>query len=742
MKSEINFPVVLRRVAFSLMGAVVLLLVVAGFVEKLCGTEVAVRYVYAAPWTIVLWALAALSALLCLCFCGMHRTQVVTFLLHVSFVVVLAGALLTHLTGRNGTLHLRVGESADMCMASDGTGFPMPFALCLDTFFVEWYPGTHAPMDYVSRVSVQGTDVGGVISMNRIFSYRWYRFYQMRYDADVQGAAYRVVFDPWGISVTYAGYVMLLLSLLCFFGQRRTHFRFLLSELRGKSCCCLLCCLLCCGGALCAEQNVRPKTLQRGLAEAFGNLYIAYGERVCSVHTLAVDFCTELCGRSSWQGFTAEQVLTGWLFYYDDWKKVPLVKIKGTAVRRALGVEQGYAALDDFYDVGGYRLQALLEEGDSNARMAGRKVQLLTMVATGAVFKIFPHTDAVSGKMSWYAWTDILPASLSYEEWRFERGVMDYVAMKVGEGRNAEAEEVLLKLRKYQVKQAAGNLPAYRRIGAERFYLRLQEVVRPLAMACMILGAFFFLLACLYLAKERAFPLAYRYISGLWLCVLFCWLTFLLGLRWYVAGHVPLSNGFETMQFLAWVTLMLSLVLSRWFVVLLPFGSLVCGMSLLVSSMGFSNPRITLLAPVLQSPLLGGHVMLVMLAYALLAFLMLNGVVALVLAAAKRSCTVPVKRLQTISGLLLYPAVFCLIGGIFIGAVWANVSWGRYWGWDPKETWALVTMIVYGRALHTAASPWLQKPVVFHLYMVLAFFCVLFTYFGVNFLLGGMHGYA
>ncbi|MCM1107623.1 MAG: cytochrome c biogenesis protein CcsA [Clostridium sp.] len=186
----------------------------------------------------------------------------------------------------------------------------------------------------------------------------------------------------------------------------------------------------------------------------------------------------------------------------------------------------------------------------------------------------------------------------------------------------------------------------------------------------------------------------------------------------------------------------LSLIFARRFAAALPFGFLVCGLTLMVAMLGEANPQITLLMPVLQSPLLSIHVAVIMVAYSLLSFTLFNGLTALLLhALSKRDSTEKLEHLQTVSHLLLYPAVFLLATGIFIGAVWANVSWGRYWGWDPKEVWALITLLVYASALHTSSLPLLRRPVVFHTFCVAAFLTVLVTYFGVNFLLGGMHSY-
>jgi ABC-type transport system involved in cytochrome c biogenesis permease subunit len=216
----------------------------------------------------------------------------------------------------------------------------------------------------------------------------------------------------------------------------------------------------------------------------------------------------------------------------------------------------------------------------------------------------------------------------------------------------------------------------------------------------------------------------------------------MIGLRWYIGNHVPLSNGFETMQFMAWCTALFSFSWQWKLRMSLPFGFLLCGLTLLVAMLSESNPRITQLMPVLSSPLLSLHVAVIMISYSLFAFMMLNGLTAMILSLTKKDHAVAVERLYIISRIILYPAVFLLAIGIFIGAVWANISWGRYWGWDPKEVWALITMLIYSLALHPALLPRFGRPLFFHVYAVLAFLSVLITYFGVNFILGGMHSYA
>lgn len=246
------------------------------------------------------------------------------------------------------------------------------------------------------------------------------------------------------------------------------------------------------------------------------------------------------------------------------------------------------------------------------------------------------------------------------------------------------------------------------------------------------------------LATSLYFPQAHRRISvhakaAIYVSTIFTAIIYII--RWYIGGRIPLANGHETMLFMALVTLVTSSILCRRTPSIIPFGLIISGLTLLVSHLAQMSTSIDNLMPVLQSPLLSIHVSVIMIAYTLFAFMALNGVSALILSR-KSSGQEQAHRLTTISRTMLYPATFLLAIGIFIGAIWANISWGNYWSWDPKEAWALITMIVYGIAFHNTSIPWLRSDRIFNIYIALAFLTVLMTYFGVNYLLGGMHSYA
>lgn len=745
---------IFKIISFALAGLLVLLMMAATVIEKLYGSEFVAQYIYGSSYFAVCWGLLALSSVIYLWQRKVQK-QILTFLLHASFVVILAGALITHLFGLQGSVHLRQDstEPVQTFTTTDGTEEAFPFQLYLSSFHLEYYPGTVAPMDFVSNLLVKDGDeeLEGEVAMNHIYSYRNYRFYQSRYDSDGKGTTLSVSYDPYGIAVTYIGYGMLLASICLFFFGKQSQFRHLLRHplLKTATVCLILC------GVFATEAQAKkddaPRTLPKKAAQAFGNLYVYYNDRICPVQTLAKDFTVKLYGKASYKGLTPEQVLTGWFFYYDYWKEEPCIKIGSKEVQQLLGIEGKYARLTDFGDINGYKLDKGMQEGSNvqdkrGLEEANEKFSLISMVATGAIWKLYPYvsvSDSTQEKsIVWYSLIDRPSYDMPVEQSIFIRSSMNYVAEQVARNDYQKVDTLLSKIRKYQIKEAGDYMPSELRFKAEKWYNSLNNS-RPLAMVCLTIGILSFLIYCRSMISKKQVN---RYLTMTLLslmALLFVYLTLVLTLRGFASGHAPMSNGHETMQVMAACTALLTLFFHRKISISLSFGFLLCGLALLVSMMGEANPKITQLMPVLSSPLLSFHVMVIMIAYSLLAFIMLNGITAVILYySRKEHASEELERLQLISRILLYPAVFCLAIGIFIGAVWANISWGRYWGWDPKEVWALITMLVYALALHPASLPWFRRPMFFHVFSIVAFLTVLITYFGVNFLLGGMHSYA
>ena len=745
----------LKRTAFSLLGILLLILTIATILEKIYGTDFVNEYIYSSVPFVILWGVTAITSLLYIIKSKLHR-QPVIFLLHLSLLFILAGAFTTWIYGEQGTMRVRQGEQQTSFTDSKGISHQLPFSITLNQFEIIYHKGTLAPMDFISHISVADKDchrqIQGKVSMNHIFSYQHYRFYQSGYSEDNEGSVFSVSHDPYGIGITYAGYTLLLLSTVFFFFSPQSRFRQLLKSplLHRSLTVILLLFAFSLNSNFLKANSTSPKVLPREVAEHFGDLYILYNNRICPLQTFARDFTIKLYGSSSYKGLTPEEVLTGWLFYYDSWKNEPIIRIKSNEARKLLEIEGNYARLKDYIStINEYKLEKMMNHIRSGEQVtdkrgieeADEKFNIINLVCTGAMMKIFPCRNIAGKTLEWYSQSDQLPQDMDNDKWVFIRKSMSYVNEMIVMKKYNDACLLLEKIKKYQQKECDGLLPADNKFKAEKIYNQF-DYSKSVAMACICIGLICFIYYCHCMASQKRTSRKAIIILNILLWIVFTYLSAAICLRGYVSNHLPLSNGFETMQFMAWCTLLLTFLLQRKFAMLLPFGFLLCGLTLMVSMLGESNPQITQLMPVLQSPLLSIHVVVIMIAYSLLAFIMLNGVTAVILHQSQKECKEQIERLQIISQIILYPAIFLLAIGIFIGAVWANVSWGRYWGWDPKEVWALITMLVYALALHPRSLPWFHRTMFFHVFCITAFITVLITYFGVNFLLGGMHSYA
>ena len=661
--------------------------------------------------------------------------------LHFSLLLILAGALVTSFSARKGTLHLREGESANAFESGDGSVSDLPFSVELEDFEVLFHSGTNSPADFRSRLRFvkDGTVVReGEIRMNRILSCKGYRFYQTDYDSDEAGVTFTVSHDPVGIAVIYTGYALLLLGLLCFFLTDRRFKRFFGGALRYSL---VIVTLLSVGTVASAAA---PKTLPKESAEEFGRLYVLYHGRICPLQTLAKDFTVKLYGSSGVKGLTDEQVLTGWMFHGTSWKDVPMHNR-----RKAVDAVDKDATLKALY--------------------------------SGDLLKIYPLRDS-TGRLGWYSQSDRLPSGIPDEEWLFVRKSMDYIFELVVNRDYARLSESLEKLRRFQESSMGESAPPTYRVRAERLYNALPPLF-PIAGSFLLIGLVMLAFAMKNICRSSSQEAGagsrigvpsdnfrgrgngiFRGIAIVAALVFFAALTALLALLWAASGHIPFSNGAETMLAIAWTAMLAALLSFRRFPIMLPFGIIVASLASLVSAMGNANPAVTQLMPVLSSPLLSVHVSLMMLSYTILAVIMVNGTCGLAMSFRTRSVPEPVEgtanapaeetadklaegptvsaRMAKMSEALMYPALFFLGSGIITGSIWANVSWGCYWNWDPKETWALITFLIASLGVHRARLAFLRSPRAYHIYTLILSASVLFTYFGVNYLLGGMHSYA
>lgn len=675
-------------------------LAMATFLEHAYGTTFARTHIYHACWFYGLWGMLAFGLVrACGKFWLCKRLPVLWW--HSSLLTILGGAMLTCLTGEKGYVHLIHGQEVKAFIQTSGQEVRvLPFSLSLDSFRVVYYPGTEAPSDYKSYVSyrVDKKSKKGVISMNHILSVKGYRFYQSSYDPDLSGSWLSVNYDPWGIAVTYTGYLCLAFSSLwLLLSRRETFFRLLHHPLWRKTGLVWL--------GICAFQlaaQARPvSVLSRQDAEKLKIRQVIYHDRVVPFNTLARDFVIKLNGKPSYHGLTPEQVVASWLLYPEEWQYEPMFQIKSKWLRRELGLKSEYVALIDLFDGKTYRLERLLQRQKKEARDVREE-----------------------------GWMEKRKAK------KLEKEVLE-LDEKVG---------LVLMLQKGTLIRPLpedGSVAPLSplRIRAEIFYHAVPFTkilfMANLSFGLLALGWWVYSYVMQEGDKVRNWRTGMRkiWIGTVWIVCLFHWISYLL--RWYIGGRIPLGNGHETMLFLAGFLLLCTCIWQRRLSFLPPVGLLLSGFTLLVAHLSEINPQITPLMPVLLSPWLSLHVSLIMISYALFALMCLCSILALSI----QQNTWQQKRLTLFCRILLYPAVLCLGAGIFIGAVWANVSWGSYWAWDPKEVWALFAFMLYGMAFHIQSLPRFRNPVFFHWFLIGSFFAILMTYFGVNYVLGGMHSY-
>ena len=752
-----------KKIIFILYILVLVCMAAATIVEKSQGTDYAHTHYYGAWWFILIWAvLAALGAFYII----KRKVKCAsTLALHLSFIIILLGALLTHVSAKRGMIHLRIGQPTDTYMAQDEEqGMKeekLPFSLCLQKFEAKMHDGTNAVADYSSKFTViDGDDKSeGEVSMNNIYSHRSYRLYQSSYDEDGKGSVLAINADPYGIPVTYTGYALLFISLVWMLFDPKGGYRKLLKSPLLKKGALITALILSMSNiqtlhAESATGNLQNAVLPKETAEKFGELHILYNDRICPVQTFALDFCKKIYGARSYQGLTAEQVLSGWIFYGNTWANEPFIKIKSGEMKTAMNLPD-YASLNTFFnrEMGGYTIGQYVQEyynGQQDkfhqqAADIDGKIQIIMELREGISLKVLPYTFTKNvkatkdhpfikaGTTTWFSPVDKLPQAVEHQHALYIRNVFSLLNGDVKAGNTSRVNEFFVKMKKYQEVSSGNSLPTNTQYKAERINNAF-PFATILFMANLTLG-FIALFYTIYRMTKKREIKALNIALPILLGVSFLALTFGLALRWIISGNIPMSNGYESMLTVAWFVMLISILMQLRIRIVMVFGFLISGFFLLVSHINQMDPAIGQMMPVLNSPLLSIHVSIIMMSYALLSLTFICGIMGICL----RSHG---EELQALSRIFLYPALTTMGYGIFIGAIWANVSWGNYWSWDSKETWALITFMIYAVVVHTQSLPVFRKPLVYHIYITLAFLSIAMTYFGVNYFLTGMHSYA
>ncbi|MCB9182824.1 MAG: cytochrome c biogenesis protein CcsA [Flavobacteriales bacterium] len=670
--------------------------------------------------------------------------------------------------GRPAIVHT---EALDLAVAYGAKEITLPFHVHLHDFIMERYPGTNSAASYMSVVQLvdprEGIDEERRIFMNNILDHDGYRFFQSSFDRDELGTYLSVNHDFWGTWVSYIGYALLTLGMILTLFSKRSRFQHLsrkIAESRAAPVAAVFTALLLAPTLVHAQRVIDQESsahvVDAGFADRFSRLVVQdLNGRMKPVHTLSREVLRKVARRERIEGLNADQVLLGMFLNARDWFSVPMIKVgEHRTIREKLGVNTAFAAYDQFFgEDGAYLLRdevraaVAMQPADrtmyeKDLLKVDERVNIMNMVFSGHLLKLVPVAGDANNTWS--------SASTGHDEEhvhdavaeRFFAAFVPALQEAVASGDYSLPSKLITELDAYQHEQGAAVMPTTSQVSMEILLNRL-DVFDRLALLYALLGLGFLCLLFLNVLKPSLKTVKAARALNILLLLGFLMHTVGLGIRWYVSGRAPWSNGYESMIYIAWTTVLAGVLFGRRSLGGAAATMMLSATVLLVAMLSYLDPEITPLVPVLKSYWLTIHVSMEAGSYGFLALGAVIGLINLmlmVLLTERREKRVHrlVKELTMISEMTLIGGLFMISIGTYLGGVWANESWGRYWGWDAKETWALVTILVYAFILHMRLIPGLKGLYAYNLASLFGMASVIMTYYGVNYYLSGLHSYA
>nr|WP_314771873.1 cytochrome c biogenesis protein CcsA [Capnocytophaga sputigena] len=643
----------------------------------------------------------------------------------------------------------------------------LPFSLTLNDFIAEKYPGTeNSYASFKSKVTVSGGGESFLydIEMNHILNYQGYRLFQSSFHPDEQGTILSVNRDFWGTLITYIGYILLFGSLLAFMFVGKSRFRKLNQQLKDLQAKRVAIVLALCFSSLATAQT--PMLVpSKPHAEKFGAMLIQDDGRFKPVNTFSSELLRKLSKHDTYKGLTSDQVLLSMLLSPQAWYDSDIIYVKkaNDSLHRFLGVPEGtkWVKPKDFFDANGqYKLAPLLKDiyntntpnqFQKDFKEVDQRIGLLNRALQGDIIKVFPVPNDPNYK--WISHLDYINDTLQITDPLYKQFVKNalpaYLILLQQASETSDyskADKVLNNIKLQQEFYSAEVLPSPAKVQTELWYNRI-NIFEQLFQAYLYLGTVLFivLLWHIFMPKRIFRRLTQIGIALLWLC--FILHTVGLAVRWYLSGHAPFSDAYESMIYVGWSAIGVGLFFSRRSPLTVAATAFVTAMILMIAHWNWMDPAIGTLQPVLNSYWLMLHVAVIVGSYGPFALGMLLGVINLLLmivTTGKNAHKINLiqQELTIVNELALTVGLVMLTIGNFLGGMWANESWGRYWGWDPKETWALISIMVYALVIHLRLIPHWRGRWAFNFMSIVAFGSILMTYFGVNFYLTGMHSYA
>ena len=677
----------------------------------------------------------------------------------------------------------------------------IPFYMKCNDFTLDRYSGSDMPSSYASDLQVLDTannEFGTKhVFMNNVLDYGGYRFFQSSYDADEQGTILSVNHDFWGTNITYFGYLMMFIGMIFSLFAPASRFRELMRNIANSNGKNIVVLVLALSSFSVFGQNIETHAhkqeenqihdhdhdhnhdhaessapvrsvnpvvyyISEEQSDELATLLVKdFKNRIVPMHTVCDQLLRKLYRANKYDDRNAIQTILSMHMYPDYWMDQKVIQVPAALKEKySLGKYASFRELTnetgDFKWIADYntalrKAESQQSEAEKKLIKLGEKYQVFSAVIRWQYMKIIPLKE---GKViNWY-----MPFS---QEVMMSDTVTSKLALTYISSLNDAAKsnndftkstKLLNELKKAQRTIApASILPSETHAKIEVSYNKM-EIFKNSEYSYLLLGLglmIVFFIRVLFNPSEKSEK---RYSIIRKIFVFFLVIVFLyhgtgLGLRWYVSGHVPWSDGYEAVVFIGWVTMLAGFIFARTNPGILAGAALLAAFMIFVTEMNLLDPEITQLPPVLKSYWLMIHVAIITGSYGFLGLACILGIFNMVLYLFRnpenaKKATRNINELTYVSEMTMIVGLFMLTIGTFLGGIWANESWGRYWGWDPKETWALVSVLVYSIILHFRFIPGLKGKFAFNTAAMWGYAAILFTFFGVNFILVGLHSYA
>ncbi|MHC1705337.1 MAG: c-type cytochrome biogenesis protein CcsB [Tenuifilaceae bacterium] len=642
----------------------------------------------------------------------------------------------------------------------------LPFEIKLNKFILERYPGSNSPSSYKSEVTLidseRSIEEPYSIYMNNILKHRGYRFYQSSYDNDEKGTILSVNHDRAGMFVTYLGYILLILFIILSIISKNSLLNTITinawKSTAKKASLILMVILL---SSTLSFGNEQKLVIDKKVAENIGKVLVQDQKgRTKPLFTLSNDIIRKVTKKNQFEEYSSMQIFMGFYADFNHWKDVPLIKVSNADLAKNIGVNGNYAAFTNIVDLtnNNYKLAKFVDDAyakpegsrnkfDKEVIKLDERVNVLYMIYTGEFLKIFPLKDKST---KWGSPNQAVKFADSKEDSLYLSNIMGMIIessqIKSSKSNTLEVDQLIGSIIDYQKKFAEYSLPNDRKVNVEVFYYKAKIFERLFPFYATLGLVMILTLIFGIVSGKGTLDKIIKYLSVL-LFAGFVVHTLGLAIRWYISGHAPMSNGYESMIFISWATLLAGFIFSKNSPFALSATAVLASLTLLVAHLSFMDPEITNLVPVLKSYWLTLHVSIITGSYGFLGLGAILGLLVMILYSLingrnRDRIQKTIDDLTVINYQTLTLGLYFLTIGTFLGAIWANESWGRYWGWDPKETWSLITIIIYSFVIHSRMIKSLKSIYTFNLLSLFAFSSVLMTYFGVNYYLSGLHSYA